>query len=125
MSAQSIVQKGCRWQVGNGDSIRLWFDKWLPTPSSFRLTSPPIGLRIDANVNSIINPSSNSWQADVIRQAFSPDDATTILGIPLSSKCTVDRLIWEYTPKGHFTVSSAYKVALSSISDLHPEALNG
>ena len=125
MSAYSIVEKGCRWQVGNGDSIGLCFDKWSPTPSRFSLTSPPIGLPIVAKVNLIINPSSNTWQADVIRQAFSSHDANTILGIPFSSKCPIDRLIWAYTSKGHFTVSSAYKVALSSISNPSLEGSNG
>ena len=110
--------------MGNGESIRLWFDRWLPTPSRFRLTSPLIGLPIDAKVNSIINPSSNTWQADVVKQAFSLDDANTILGIPLSSKRPMDRLIRAYTSKGHFTVSSAYKVALSSISNPSPEGSN-
>ena len=90
----------------------------------FRLTSPLIGLPIDANVSSIINPSSNTWQADVMKQAFSPDDANTILGIPLSSRCPMDRLIWAYTSKGHFTVSSAYKVAFSSISNPSPVGSN-
>ena len=47
------------------------------------------------------------------------------LGIPLISKCPIDRLIWAYTSKGHFTVSSAYKVAFSSISNPSLEGLNG
>ena len=41
------------------------------------------------------------------------------------SKCPIDRLIWAYTSKGHFTVSSAYKVALSSISNPSLEGSNG
>ena len=35
------------------------------------------------------------------------------------------QIIWVYTPKGHFTASSAYKVALSSILDPLLEASNG
>ena len=35
MAAQDIVQKGRRWQVGNGRSIMIWKDKWLPSPSTY------------------------------------------------------------------------------------------
>ena len=35
MAAQDIVQKGRRWQVGNGRSIMIWQDKWLPFPSTY------------------------------------------------------------------------------------------
>ena len=29
--AQPIIRQGMRWQVGNGQSICVWKDKWLPT----------------------------------------------------------------------------------------------
>ena len=41
MAGQSIVKKGIRWQVGNGDNIRIWMDKWIPTPSTYKVVSPP------------------------------------------------------------------------------------
>lgn len=41
MAAQNIVRKGVRWQVGNGRSIQIWHDKWLPTPSTYMVISPP------------------------------------------------------------------------------------
>lgn len=53
---------------------------------------------------------------DTIKQAFSTDDAARILSIPLSSRQLEDCLIWAFTPKGNFTVRSAYKVALSAVS---------
>ena len=121
LSAQSIVQNGYQWQVGNGESIRVWHDKWFPTPSTFKITSPPVGLPLDAQVSTLINHLNKCWHTNLIRQAFSSKDATTILGIPLSSRLLVDHLIWVYTPKGKFTVRSAYKVALSITTGPSPK----
>ena len=56
----------------------------------------------------------------MIWQHFLPIDADAILGIPRSRNPTRDRLIWAYTPRGIFTVNSAYKVALSLSSHANP-----
>ena len=42
MAAQSIVSNGVHWQVGNGRSIRIWQDRWLPTPSTYKVISHPL-----------------------------------------------------------------------------------
>uniref|UniRef100_A0A7N2KW82 RNase H type-1 domain-containing protein n=1 Tax=Quercus lobata TaxID=97700 RepID=A0A7N2KW82_QUELO len=34
--------------MGNGESIRVRHDRWLPNPSTFKLTSPLAGLPFDA-----------------------------------------------------------------------------
>ncbi|XP_030942097.1 uncharacterized protein LOC115967167 [Quercus lobata] len=89
LSAQPVLKAGYRWQVGDGENIGIWRDPWQPRPSTFRVLSPP---------------------------AFLPDDTkdtACILGIPLSEHKSRDRIIWAYTPKGKFTVNSAYKVAIS------------
>ena len=39
MVAQALVRKGRRWQVGNGRSIMIWKDKWLPSPSTYEVVS--------------------------------------------------------------------------------------
>ena len=57
----------------------------------------------------------------MVKQGFAPDDAKVVLSIPLSSRLLADRLTWAYTPKGNFTMSSAYRVALLSSSNLSPE----
>ena len=115
-SAQSIVRKGYQWQVGNGASIDIRRDKWLPNPDTFKLISPPMALPIGMTVDNLIEPHHGTWQGDLIRHTFSPDDAWSIMSIPLSSKLPPDRLIWAYTSKGNFMVRSAYKIALSSSS---------
>ena len=36
-----VIKRGTRWRVGNGKVIHIWEDKWLPTPSTFKVISPP------------------------------------------------------------------------------------
>ena len=54
-----------------------------------------------------------AWRIDMVQQLFSPNDATAILSIPLSYRLPIDRLVWAYTPRGVFTVRSAYKVVIT------------
>ena len=35
MVAQAIVNHGLQWRIGNGEKVRVWGDKWLPTPSTY------------------------------------------------------------------------------------------
>ena len=32
-----VIKSGTRWRVGNGRLIHIWEDKWLPTPSTFKV----------------------------------------------------------------------------------------
>ena len=40
-SSLDVIRKGTRWRVGNGKLIHIWDDKWLPTPSTYKVISPP------------------------------------------------------------------------------------
>ena len=113
LAAQSIVRQGHQWQVGNGQNLDIWNDKWLPQPSAFKLTVNPLGVPYGAKVSLLINPHTWAWQTDMVRQYFSPNDVVSILGIPLSIRLHRDRMIWAYTSKGTFSVKSAYKVAMA------------
>ena len=37
MKGREVIWRGAKWRVGNGESIKLWGDSWLPS-----LTSPRI-----------------------------------------------------------------------------------
>ena len=68
MAAQNIFQHGHCWQVGNGQTIDIWHDKWLTTPSTFRLISRPQGVPDRAKVLVLIDPHTRSWQTNIIHQ---------------------------------------------------------
>ena len=35
-----VLKRGTRWRVRNGRRIHIWDDKWLPTPSTFKVITP-------------------------------------------------------------------------------------
>ena len=40
MEGRKVLDKGLRWSIENGQSVRIWGDRWLPTQNSFKVTSP-------------------------------------------------------------------------------------
>ena len=99
--------------MGDGTTTRVWRDRWIPQPSTFRTITLPNTLYIDSTVSELIDEVTGKWKAALIKQIFLPTEAQTILGIPRSHRRTNDRMVWAYTPKGNFMVNSAYKVAIA------------
>ena len=118
MVAQPIIQRGHCWQVGNSLSLQIWRDKWLTQPSAFNLTSKPLFVSYDAKVSMLIDPYTRAWRTDIVSQFFSSMDVATILCIPLSYQLPCDRMVWAFTPKGNFTVRSAYRLALDMVNSV-------
>ena len=55
-SSLDVIRKGTWWRVGNGKLIHIWEDKWLLTPSTYKVISPPNDMHQFAMVSSLINP---------------------------------------------------------------------
>ena len=73
----------------------------------------------DARVSSLLDELIGEWRSDLVKQIFMQDDSDVILSMPRSHSQVADRLVWAYTPRGTFTVRSAYKVALSLSNHTH------
>ena len=114
-SSLNIIRVGTRWRVGNGKLIHIWDDKWLPTPSTYKVISPPNDIPQFPMVSSLINPTTKWWNVDLIRATFLPFEAETILKIPLSRTLLEDKIIWIGNRRGEFSVKSAYHIAHSLI----------
>ncbi|KAK9990469.1 hypothetical protein SO802_025454 [Lithocarpus litseifolius] len=110
IAAQGIVQAGHRWHIGDGASVRIWHDKWLPRPSTYQVVPPQNTLPKEATVSSLINATTGEWNMTLIKQIFLHANTETILSIPLGRRQPTDHLVWGYTPKGNFSVNSAYKI---------------
>ena len=110
-----VIKKGTRWRVGNGRRIHIWDDKWLPTPSSYKVVSPQLDFGDYPMVSSLIDNDTMWWKVEVVRSIFLPFDASSILKIPLNYNLPEDSLIWIGNKKGVFTIKSAYHIALSLV----------
>lgn len=64
-------------RVGDGKSVVVYSDKWLPRPHTFKLVSPKL-LPEDMRVAELID-RGGCWNEQLIRQKFLPVDAELIL----------------------------------------------
>ena len=112
MAAQAIVQQGLRWSVGNGESIQVWGDRWLPSTSTYKVVSPKLFLHEDTRVSEFIDPDVAGWKGGALDAVFLPHEAELIKSIPISLQLPEDKLIWALTSNGFFSVCSAYKLAM-------------
>ena len=63
-----------------------------------------------SKVVDLIDPVSNDWDEDLIRQTMWTIDGQRILSIPISQHNMTDFIAWSYTKNGLFSVRSAYSV---------------
>jgi len=75
ISSLPLLQQGIVWRVGDGHSIRVWQDRWLPTPNTFMVQSPKRLLGEDALVSNLIDPNTKEWKTDFIKEVFLEDEA--------------------------------------------------
>ena len=110
-----VIQRGTRWKVGNGKMIHIWDDKWLPTPSTYKVISHRQDFNDYPMVSSLIDVDSKCWKIDLIRELFLPFEAETILKIPLSFSLPDDKIIWVGNRRGEFSIKSAYHIAVNIV----------
>ncbi|XP_075665081.1 uncharacterized protein LOC142634682 [Castanea sativa] len=88
MAAQGLVRYGIRWRIGNGEQVRVWGDKWLPSPSTYQVSSPKLFLSADTQVCEFINKEEATWKIDVLKLYKAETSATC-------SDDSVNRRFWK------------------------------
>jgi hypothetical protein len=104
-------------RVGNGFSINIWKDRWLPTPVTHKVQSPQRLVDQLHMVGELIDYNRGVWKEGIIRDNLFQEEADVILNIPLSPCLPPDKLIWNESKDGKFSVRSAYHLGLC-INDL-------
>ncbi|XP_060959224.1 uncharacterized protein LOC115699974 [Cannabis sativa] len=108
LEAQDVVREGVRCRIGNGSSVSVLLDSWLPDVDNPKVTSTHPAL-LSQCVNSLMITGEYAWDVDLVLDLFNNRDANLILSIPLSSSRVNDTWYWCLEKTGHFTVKSAYK----------------
>lgn len=86
-----VIQKGVRWQVGNGRNIHIWQDNWVLREHYFRILSLlPAYWSVDATVDGLFWNGSNFWDVQLLDELFSSEEVELIRSIPLSLRYVED-----------------------------------
>ena len=109
MKGRDVLKEGMRWRVGDGNSIRVWTDPWLPSDFLLFVSSPVAQDFEEDKVVNLIDPVSKQWYTATIQSIFSPRDIELIQSIPLRSFPMNDKLVWPHTPSRMYTVKSGYR----------------
>jgi hypothetical protein len=56
--AGDLVKEGLLWRIGDGASVWIWGEKWVPLPHTFKIQSPPISLLENEYVKRLIDPTT-------------------------------------------------------------------
>ena len=74
MVGVNTLKHGYIWRVGNGQKIDIWEDAWIPNCANRKVITPK-GQHLLSKVSDFIDPSSNRWDEDLIRQTLWPVDS--------------------------------------------------
>ena len=111
--------------MGDGESINVWRDPWLPSEFLPFVSSQAAARLENMRVLELIKPSTNEWNLELLQQLFCARDISMIESIPLCSRKVDDTLFWPFTLSGSYTVKSGYRFLYKAQSmdnnDYNPE----
>jgi hypothetical protein len=110
LKASWIFKNGGLWKIGNGESINVWHDNWLPEQVGHTIWSvedkrAPQKLVKDL----IILPISKTWNNNLVNHLFLPFEANQIMNIPIINTIYLDKFYWPNTKDEVYTVRSWYQ----------------
>jgi hypothetical protein len=106
--ARELFEAGLIWRIGDGSSVRIWGDKWLPCPTSYTVQSLCTSFPNEMKVEALIDWNIGGWNKQLIQEIFTDTEASMTCSLPMSRYRQPDVLIWRPSKNGLFTVRSAY-----------------
>lgn len=79
--------------VGNGSKIRIWNDKWIPSPSSFQVQSLIKNPYDSALEQDLLEEGGLGWNKPLVLDTFWPKGAEVIVNIFVSKRGGEDKII--------------------------------
>ncbi|XP_073315868.1 uncharacterized mitochondrial protein AtMg00310-like [Primulina huaijiensis] len=101
MWIRSMLDEGLCWRVGNGTSITIFQDKWVPKFRSHVVNHGAPELN-QLTVSNLIK--DGKWDDQKVGEIVLPYVADVVLSIPLPHIPQPDSMFWKYDAKGKFSV---------------------
>lgn len=93
IGSPTTTEEGKLLEVGNGNSIWIMHDKWIPNHPNNQVLQQPIDVDGEGRVNMLMDETVHEWDWGLIREQFSRGDAEAILRIPLSRRYVSDTVV--------------------------------
>ncbi|KAK6147624.1 hypothetical protein DH2020_018536 [Rehmannia glutinosa] len=107
--SKQILEEGLCWKVGNGESIEIFKDKWIPSRRQ-PWSNPSVSNTQVTKVSELI--CQGVWNEQLVSQLFPDFLAKEICAIPLSQQPTIDTRFWSFDTKGCYSVRDGYKFSI-------------
>uniref|UniRef100_A0A0A8ZPW8 Reverse transcriptase zinc-binding domain-containing protein n=1 Tax=Arundo donax TaxID=35708 RepID=A0A0A8ZPW8_ARUDO len=105
-----LLKEGLIWRIGNGSSVDIWRDPWIPRNHTRKVITSRCGSVLQ-KVADLISPIIGSWDEQLVKDIFWEEDAEIILSMPLFDDME-NFPAWYPDPKGLFLVKSAYALGI-------------
>ncbi|KAF3946921.1 hypothetical protein CMV_026869 [Castanea mollissima] len=126
LGIKHLFSKAACILLGNGDSIRIWSDPWIPDLPGF-IPSP----KVDANpdlalvVSQLLSSDHSRWDIPKLNYFFEEPVVDLIMKIPIPLYQTEDSWSWIVTNSGSFSVKSAYWLCRAAATPSNIDAIRG
>ena len=119
---KKLVEKGACYQFGDGRTINVWTDLWVPWLEGFK-PQPRVNTFTQHPLKAfqLINQRSNSWNFSMISNLFSTESTKAILAIPILYNPRQGKLIWVPDSKGMFSVKFVHDLSFRPAISNNPQ----
>ncbi|KAM6568253.1 hypothetical protein CsatB_016238 [Cannabis sativa] len=100
---------GDRRSIGDGHSVSILMDSWLPNSINPYAISSHLGLQTK-RVSSLFEVGSRTWDMEVLNDLFEARDRDLVVSIQLGKSVLSDAWYWNKESTGFYTVKSAYRL---------------
>ncbi|KAF7838884.1 reverse transcriptase [Senna tora] len=99
LEGRELFLEGACWKVGDGSSVLVWGDRWVPGLHDFRSGSVLPESLEDLKVGDLI--CNGSWDLSVVSDFISPVEERAIKAVPILNSSS-DRLLWPFSKRGSY-----------------------
>ncbi|KAL5582506.1 hypothetical protein UlMin_014948 [Ulmus minor] len=107
IESRDTLLRGACFQIGDGSSINIWEDPWVPKCRDFLPRAHPNHTRDACMVKDLFSYFGH-WDTRKVRSIFLPADASNILSIQLPIHPIRDYWCWLPASSGKFSARSFY-----------------
>ena len=75
LKAREVITAGMLWCVGDGKSIKIYADRWLPSTSPSKIISPQVDMVGEWTVSQLLDSSTGGWNHHLVESLFLPFEA--------------------------------------------------